>query len=193
MPQDSYLSSKKTHSLIKKNPWGLAKWNVAASILILITAAVVYFANRPSDKLYTSYKTDFSEILDVELPDGSSVTLNANSELTWNNQWKKKGTRQVMLVGEAFFNIETLENKMAFTVETGGVSVEVVGTSFNVNNRNEKVEVYLDEGKVNLYIKHDISNFITMEPGEKVKYDGGRKKMEKTMNESMITSASWKK
>jgi ferric-dicitrate binding protein FerR (iron transport regulator) len=42
-------------------------------------------------------------------------------------------------------------------------------------------------------MEHDLTNTIAMEPGQKVKYDAGQKKMEKTENESMISSASWKK
>ncbi|MEX2564840.1 MAG: FecR domain-containing protein [Cyclobacteriaceae bacterium] len=194
VPKDQvYEDCPRVNFVDKKSSNRFAKRNIAASFLILISAVIIYFVNRSPGELYTSYKTDFSQVLEVELPDGSVVTLNANSALAWNNEWKKNGKRQVTLDGEAFFDIETLDREMIFTVETGSVSVEAVGTSFNVNNRDQKVEVYLDEGKVNLHIEHDVTNIIAMEPGQKVKYDAGLKKTEKSMNESMISSASWKK
>jgi transmembrane sensor len=193
MPQDQdYEHGAIVNPLVKKKTNRFAKWNIAASFLALMGVVFLYFHQSPNE-LYTSYQTDYSQMLEVELPDGSVVTLNAKSKLSWNNEWKKNGIRQVTLDGEAFFDIETLDNQMTFTVETGDVSVEVVGTSFNVNNRGQQVEVYLDEGKVNLHMEHDLSKVITMEPGDKVKYDARLKKTEKTINESMISSASWKK
>lgn len=195
MPQNDQLNGHREGEYIKTKfrSHSLKKWNIAASIIILISAGFMYFILQSPREINTYYKTDFSQILEVELPDGSVVTLNANSELAWDNRWKKNGNRQVKLCGEAFFDIKSLDNQMTFTVKTGDVSVEVLGTSFNVNSRDQKVEVYLDEGKVNLLMDNLAKDIIVMEPGQKVKYDAELKKTEKTTNESMISSASWKK
>ena len=68
---------------------------------------------------------------EVILPDGTKVTLNAASSLTFPTAFI--GTeRQVKLAGEAYF--EVAENKeMPFTVNSGVQTVEVLGTHFNIN------------------------------------------------------------
>ena len=188
------VESTKAKDLRSGARWrDIGKWKIAASILILVAVSVIYFIDRPPKDLYTTYRTDFAETLEVELPDGSTVTLNANSQLQWDNQWKEKGARRAILAGEAFFNVKSFHDKPAFIVATGEVSVEVVGTSFNVDNRDEKVEIYLDEGKVNLSLAHNLTSSIAMEPGQKIRYDAVQKKVEMTENETMISSASWKK
>ena len=167
----------------------LMKWSIAASLLVMLTATLLYVV-RPSGE-YVTYKTDFGEIKEVNLPDGSVVTLNANSEFSWNCDWEDEEARQVTLKGEAFFDIKHVRG-MTFTVQTGDVSVEVVGTSFNVDSRNQKTAVYLDEGKVKLHVDRERSDAIVMKPGEKVDYNAANGKLVKTADESMSSAASWK-
>ncbi len=65
----------------------------------------------------------------ITLPDGSQVKLNAESYLEYPQVFDR--TRQVKLVGEAFFEVvrDTLH---PFVVSAGDVQVRVLGTSFNV-------------------------------------------------------------
>lgn len=84
------------------------------------------------------------------LADGSAVTLNACSELRYPERFARR-RREVRLVrGEAFFEVAH-DASAPFTVETDDVSVEVLGTKFNVNAYDKEVTtVYLKEGKVRL-------------------------------------------
>ena len=90
------------------------------------------------------------EHLRVLLADGSAVTLNACSELRYPERFARR-RREVRLVrGEAFFEVAH-DASAPFTVETDDVSVEVLGTKFNVNAYDKEVTtVYLKEGKVRL-------------------------------------------
>lgn len=186
--------SKVPSSRPQKGNRQLMHWGIAASFLILITATTIfYLLYLPYGESFTTYATEFAEIEEIELSDGSRVTLNANSELTWDNHWEDSGVRTAVLTGEAFFDIRHLRDGMSFFVRSGDVSVEVVGTSFNIDCRDQKVEVYLDEGEIHLFTEGRSVDKIKMEPGEKVKYDPGRKKIERTTNESMISAAAWKK
>lgn len=65
----------------------------------------------------------------ITLPDGSKVTLNAESYLEYPQDFKQ--SRLVKLVGEAFFDVvrDTLK---PFIVTAGDIQVRVLGTSFNV-------------------------------------------------------------
>src|SRR5690606_20064424 len=180
-------------SLFRRENVRLTYWGIAASFLVLVAASVFYLLDVAPRESFTTYTTAFGEVKEVELSDGSKVTLNANSELTWNNYWENSGVREAELKGEAFFDIRSLRDGMSFFVKSGDVSVEVVGTSFNIDSRDQRVEVYLDEGEINLFMEDGSVDKIKMEPGERIKYDLEQKKIEKTTNESMISAASWKK
>ncbi|WP_372935209.1 FecR family protein, partial [Mariniphaga sediminis] len=84
---------------------------------------------------------------DLVLSDGTRVFLNAMSEFRYPVQFGE-GTREVELIGEAYF--EVTRSSSPFIVKTGGVDVEVVGTTFNVNayENMDKVITTLVEGKV---------------------------------------------
>lgn len=83
-----------------------------------------------------------------ELPDGSVVWLNANSQLEYPEVFQDN-QRKVHLEGEAYFEI-TPNKRKPFRVEAGGMEVEVLGTRFLVQNYADKplVEAVLVEGSV---------------------------------------------
>ncbi|WP_236980354.1 FecR family protein [Membranihabitans maritimus] len=165
---------------------------IAASIAIMITATILIFNNNKIEEV-TTYATNYGETKEIKLPDGSAVTLNANSKIQWNNNWKDTDFRSVNIEGEAFFDIQHLEDDIPFQVHSKDVLIEVLGTSFNVNSRkNKTTEVYLEEGKVALQLEDSSNYLINMVPGERVKYDAENQRIEKTENETMTTSASWK-
>lgn len=167
-------------------------WGVAATILIVLgfVSWSVFLQNSATG--FEEFHTDFGEVKELMLPDGSEVKLNANSSITWDKAWEAKGKRQVVLTGEAFFDIQSLPGKIPFLVETGEVSLEVIGTSFNVDNRSEKVAIYLDEGRLNVHLKDPEIEVIKMVPGDKVQVDSETNKIAIETNTSLINSASWK-
>lgn len=172
--------------------------SMAASVVLLLGLFFYWWgafdAFRTGEQVYS---TAFGERLEIELDDGSHVTLNANSTLKWREGWEKKKDRRVGLTGEAFFKVKK-QNGIPFTVHTNDVAVEVLGTSFNVDNREAVTKVYLDEGKVNLKLNAKVnedSNLpeeIIMEPGDQISYSAEKKKIEKTEGQTMITAAAWK-
>ena len=89
-------------------------------------------------------------VMRISLPDGSSVTLNANTKIEYPEHYEGK-IRKVKLSGEAFFKV-TKDSIHPFRIETPNASVEVLGTSFNVSAypNTDKVEVNVETGKVKL-------------------------------------------
>ena len=80
----------------------------------------------------------------VNLPDGSSIQLNGGSEASYDaSSWEDN--REISLEGEAFFDVE---KGSPFQVVTAQGTVEVLGTTFNVQNRNGEFEVTCYTGKV---------------------------------------------
>ena len=174
-------------------------WAIAASLLLLFSL-FFYQTGLPEflQKKDIVYQTGFGERMQITLNDGSLITLNANSKLKWDENWEHEGKRIAILDGEAFFEVEK-KNGIPFTVETEDVSVVVLGTSFNVDSREEKTEVYLEEGKVNLKLRNepDLKNVkasreIVMKPGDQVRYSVREKKVERSEGQTMITAAAWK-
>ena len=116
-------------------------------------------------------KTAFGETLPYTLPDGSKVVLNANSKLTFSEDWEKEELREIWLEGEAFFDVVHLESHQPFLVYTSnGVEVEVLGTSFSVYDRNKKSQIVLEEGNVSLSLANSDQprEKILMKPGDLV-------------------------
>jgi transmembrane sensor len=135
---------------------------VAASLLLFI--GVFYSIQKfyqPQVTLVTQ-----AEIRTVTLPDGSEVTLNANSTLSYPREFKA-GLRTVSLEGEAFFNIRR-DSLMPFIIETGNTATEVLGTSFSVKAQADSVVVTVLTGKVLFY--HDRGARVTLTPGERGVY-----------------------
>lgn len=165
-------------------------WAAAAGLILLIAAGGAGLWWN-SDAGLTVYSTDFGERKEIELPDGSKVELNANTRLTWDNNWSKTGVREVILEGEAFF--EVVKSKAPqFKVISDEVSVNVLGTSFNVSNRRGKTEVFLEKGMVTLELP-ETEEYIDMKPGEKVWYDGsGGDSVGKVVDETLYSAAAWK-
>lgn len=151
VPQKPSVKSKYPFSRIKKYT------AIAAMGLVLI--AFAYNAINGSSEAV--HKTGFGEIIDLTLPDGTSVVLNGNSELSYD----KDNSRDVVLVGEAYFKVSSKPStKAKFWVNTKDLRIEVFGTQFHVNTHEEKTDVVLDEGSINLLLKNGDTK--KMEPGE---------------------------
>ncbi|MEM6763589.1 MAG: FecR domain-containing protein [Bacteroidota bacterium] len=103
--------------------------------------------------------------LDYPLPDQSLVTLNATSTLVLDTtNWADN--RTLFLEGEAFFDVT---EGSPFRVETDQGDVQVLGTSFNVFQREERFKVACITGKVE--VSH-LKQKIILNPGEYAYLDG---------------------
>ena len=91
-----------------------------------------------------TFKTDNAEIATVTLPDNSQVTLNAGSKVVYSGN-RFNTHRKVKLTGEAFFKVS---KGNTFSVITTEGTIKVLGTTFNVRSRDEKLSVFCYTGKV---------------------------------------------
>lgn len=131
--------------LASKNGFRLNPWLRIASVLVIALGFyfAFFFNNATQVKTLASEKTTF------ELPDHSLVTLNALSEIEYNKrQWNTK--REIHLNGEAFFKVA---KGKTFDVITNDAIISVVGTQFNVKQRDQYFEVKCFEGKVKVTAK----------------------------------------
>lgn len=134
---ENVLSSIKVKSALINN-WLKPLMRVAAVLAICFS---VYYYTTTLD---TTVTTQLAQKTTVELPDASTVSLNAKSLLAYNkNDWKKE--RDVDLQGEAFFKVA---KGSSFNVKTTSGTVTVYGTQFNVKQRDNYFEVICYEGLV---------------------------------------------
>jgi transmembrane sensor len=146
-----------------KNISRFAWMKVAAIFIIIIGAAMIIYTlnTKPAVEMITAAAGN--EVLKETLPDGSVVTLNRNSSLSYPGQFKK-GTRTVALKGEAFFDV-TPDKEKPFKIEVNDVIVKVVGTSFNIRSENGTTEVIVETGIVQ--VMH-LDKSVELRPGEKL-------------------------
>jgi len=118
---------------------------------VLIIGAIIYIFNfylykqSPTIDIVADASTGIQETV---LPDGSDITVNESSKISYPKKFSKT-ERKVVLEGEAFFEVKRIEEK-PFKVEANDVLITVLGTSFNVRAIDEEniVEVWVESGKV---------------------------------------------
>lgn len=143
----SYQDIKKDRRVIRMIPNKYADlYRVAAALVAgLFIAAIIFIGYE--DQVTLSY-ADQSEIL---LPDSSLVLLNKESEISFNEEDFLK-ERTLQLTGQAFFKVR---KGSAFTVVTTSGEVQVLGTSFDVQDRTGIFQVKCFEGRVRVVSNND--------------------------------------
>lgn len=121
---------------------------VAASILLIASVGVYVFSVNKIEKFTNLAK--LGEKKEVTLPDGSVITLNSGSKLSYTSEFNNK-FREVDLQGEAYFQVQSNSEK-PFMVHTKDIKTTVIGTEFNINayNENPQIVVSVASGKVNI-------------------------------------------
>lgn len=136
---------------------------VAASVALTLGA---FFLFKAVDQV--KIRTSFAETKTIFLPDSSEVTINAASVLTYSKRnWRK--SRELQLEGEAFFDVK---KGSRFSVLTHLGDVQVLGTSFNVKTRNERLIVSCKTGRVKVFDADHSSDEVII-PGQSVTVDRG--------------------
>jgi transmembrane sensor len=120
-------------------PWIFV--GLAAAVSLIVSLSILF--NSDPEIIYLT--TGLAESTQTELPDGSIVTLNAGSTISYSEEWN----RELTLEGEAFFEVTKGDR---FIVTTRYGNVEVLGTSFNVFARDDQFVVACKTGKVQVTI-----------------------------------------
>ena len=104
----------------------------------------------------------------VVVYDGSLVWLNAGSELRYPNTFVEN-QRVVYLKGEAYFDV-TKDRSHPFVVKTISSEISVLGTSFNVNARENSCVTTLVEGCVRM--RHGMLDSVELHAGQQALLTG---------------------
>lgn len=143
-----------------------ARWLAAASVVLLVGLGLWLFREPLR---YRQYTAAYGETRSFQLPDGSHVTLNANTTLSVPRFGFGRRSREVRLAGEAVFSVVHTRDHTPFRVVTDNhLEVRVLGTEFSVFARPRGTRVVLTRGKVQ--VQHTAgrqpARTLTMKPGE---------------------------
>ncbi|HEY4482455.1 MAG TPA: FecR domain-containing protein [Candidatus Brocadiaceae bacterium] len=117
--------------------------------LVKLEDGKIAYNGSTSEVLYNTLTNPRgSKVIDMTLADGSRVSLNAGSSVTYPITFVGP-ERKVSITGEAYFEVEHDATK-PFIVSKGKTSIEVLGTHFNVNAYDDEadIKVTLLEGSV---------------------------------------------
>ena len=166
---------------------------IAATFIGIAMVAAAYLYLSPMYSV-TVYKTLAGQKTTITLPDSTIVTLNGNSSLSYRGSWKETKLRSVDFSGEAYFKVKSNAEK-PFVVNTSGITIKVVGTTFNVKSydEDEDVETTLVEGKVIIEKAaegHSVSEIVKLLPDQKAIFSKNSKQivLKKVKSEN---EASW--
>lgn len=166
-------------SVNKKNKKGIIKLIAGAAIAAsMLYGAFVYLQHtqaKPGTHSPAQAMSNINEITTrfgskskIQLPDGSTVWLNAGSSLIYNKDFGIE-KREVEITGEGFFDV-TKNASMPFIIKTRSFDIKVLGTVFNVKAYpdDETSETSLLEGKIEVSIKSRPNDKIILAPKEKL-------------------------
>ena len=164
--------------------------SIAASIALLFVLSLYLMDKEPQPALVYYETTAVPDAkTKIVLPDSSVVWLNANASLRYPREFSHS-TRQVEMTGEAFFEVRK-DDKKPFIVQTDGIGIRVLGTTFNVDAEAGRTEITLLTGKVGLYKKSNRSQTADciLSPGERaVFYSSGNHLAVSTIRPENVTS-----
>ncbi|GAA4279135.1 FecR family protein [Aquimarina mytili] len=136
--RQALIKTKEQITFGKKRTSTRSAWlAVAASIVVVLGVFGLFNTTK-------SYTTAYGEQLAVTLPDGSTIQLNSDSEVT-HRRFFWLNDREVNLKGEAYFEVEKGGD---FVVKTTYGDISVLGTKFNIKTRTKTFEVNCFEGAV---------------------------------------------
>lgn len=170
---------------------------VAAVLLVpvlMVSLYQFYSSTHSATEPLVSYTTNPGMTGTITLPDGSMVTLNSNSRITYPQEFSSKN-RYVSLQGEAYFSV-TKDAHHPFIVSTPcQASVKVYGTHFNVDAypEDKQVTATLEEGSIALRYLTGSNQWkeAKIEPGEQIIYSASNRNI-KVLGAEVDVCTSWK-
>ena len=152
------------------------KWYWAAAAIFVVTAGLFWVTKntgvKPGNEKMAGQVNEVStrpgSKSKVQLPDGSTVWLNADSKLDYDKNFNVE-LREVHLTGEAFFDV-VKNPKKPFIVHTGPADIKVLGTAFNVKSYpgDKTTETSLLRGSVEVTLNKRPGEKWMLKPNEKL-------------------------
>lgn len=165
------INAQQSQVFTKKRNYHVISWLSVAAVFLIVAGAAIFF--RPAEKQAEKQNqnivsTKKGSKTSVVLPDGTLVYINSDSRISYSPDFGAHKTREVTLVGEAYFDVAK-DKTRPFIVHTQNFDIKVLGTVFNVRSyEDEKTsETTLLRGSVEVLLKKTNST-IMLKPSEKI-------------------------
>jgi transmembrane sensor len=138
----------------------IRKMSIAATILILLGVSSFLAIKLKSlsdfDQTLNEISAPLGARTNIVLPDGTSVWLNAGSNLSYRSDFGRMN-RDVSLTGEAYFDVNP-DKGSVFTVITSDMNIRALGTQFNVKSYPEEdvTETTLVSGRIEVSVTDEV-------------------------------------
>lgn len=164
--------------ILLKQDKSIIKYEANGKLVVDNDTISTVTSKNPKDLAMNQLIIPYGKTSELLLPDGTKVFLNAGSRLVYPEIFVGK-TREVFLVGEAFFDVKRDEDH-PFIVQVDELRIRVLGTKFNLSAypADNVVETVLAEGKV-LMEQNNAGLFdkaIEMAPNQLASFDRTTKK-----------------
>src|SRR5688572_23742492 len=145
--------------------------SAAAALLIAAAYLIINYSGKGDTAGAKTYVANYGERKNIQLPDGSGVTLNAGSNIKIKGDFGQH-YRDVYLEGEAFFDVKH-NARIPFIVHTVAMDIKALGTAFNVRAYlNEKLtETSLIKGLVEVTLIENQHSKMLLYPNHKVMWN----------------------
>lgn len=159
-------------------------------VVKLSNGEITYNASEENTKaiLWNTMSTPAAGQYQVTLPDGTKAWLNAMSSITYPTTFTGK-TREVKIKGEVYFEVTSNKQKPFIVDIEGRSTVEVLGTSFNINayDNEENIKTTLLEGSVKINANNQSA---ILKPGQQAVVD---QTLSVNPNANIDQAIAWKK
>ncbi|MDQ9092114.1 FecR domain-containing protein [Pseudoalteromonas haloplanktis] len=145
---------------------GLSKiWAIAACAALMVISLISYqyWPNSDLPSFHAQYQSARGEQIDFELPDGSQLSLDAQSQLLLVFDAKQRVSQ--LKQGRALFDIAK-DPQRPFIVNTNGANVTVLGTRFSVDSKSNSTRISVDHGRVKVQSTDNSQHLIELVQGQ---------------------------
>jgi transmembrane sensor len=199
---DEILAAMRAHALTPRRR-ALVAWRPAAvaAAMLFLAVGVALFLNPSLNPLAPQsrqpgstsgsplqYASARGEVKDIALPDGGTMTLDADSAAT--GRFSNQGRTIELLRGRAFFAVMP-DRSGPFAVAAAGRSVVALGTRFDVNLAADGLTVTLLDGRVEIGSRDPAFAHVTLEPGQQYIERHGKATI-RTLGAASENAASWR-
>lgn len=172
---------------------GYIRYAASLAVIIAVSVSMYLFINKDREQTDTkmcNISIPAGEKKEIKLPDESDIYINSASTLKYPETFGKE-QRLVELAGEAFFKI-TPDKERPFIINTGQISIKVLGTSFNVRSYDEDewIGVTVSTGIVSVSI-FDENSSIQLTPSEELWINKKNHYFQKSKKD-VLHASSWR-
>lgn len=165
--------NEKTHTTVRRRLPVWTKELIKIAVVFALFLGLYWHYTAKEKEIFSEVNTlrvPYGQRVDLTLPDGTEICVNAGSELQYPAVFSKD-KRWVKLRGNAYFNVSHDPDR-PFTVETELCDIEVLGTSFDIEaypNSGEFLATLIS-GKIKLADKIHVDREIVLNPGQEAYY-----------------------